>query len=112
MRTACGTMMPTNPINPATATAAAVASDAATTTGSRTRVGLQPEALCLVVAEPEHIQESAVQQEHSDAHSRIGKDQHDVAPAGRREPAQDPGVDLPQGVGVLLLHEGLHRGEE
>ena len=41
-----------------------------------------------------------------------GQDDDDVAPAAARQAPEDPGVDLLQGVGVLLLDERLHRGEE
>ena len=63
----CGTMMPTKPISPETATAAAVPSEAAAieqVAGSA--AGAAPRLARLVVADREHVELAAVQQ-HDDA---------------------------------------------
>src|SRR5215471_13874758 len=69
-------MMPTKPISPLTATAA------------------------------------AVPQYDGRADEDVRRDEGDVVPARRVEPAEDPAVDLLDRLGVLLLDEGLHGGQE
>ena len=110
----CGTMIPTKPISPLTATAAAVPSVAATTRREPHAADVDAEARRLVVAEAEHVDDApAARRSRRSRRATYGEDR------GRRrvQPvlgmfAEDPRVDLLQRLRVLLLDERLPRGEE
>ena len=108
----CGTMIPTKPIRPLTETAAAVPAVAATTTSSRTRPTLMPRLAASSSPSAEHVEHAAVQHDHERADDDVRRREPDVAPACGGEAAEQPRVDVAQRVGVLLLHERLHRGHE
>ena len=104
-RIVCGTMIPTKPIRPLTATAAAVPSVAATTTMIRTRA-VHAEAGGFLVADREDVEQAAVA-----AASRRDDEvrQHDAHRATavascRGSTSRPPGLSH-----VLLLHERLQR---
>ena len=105
-------MIPTKPISPLTATAAAVPSVAAATSE-------QPHAAD-VQAERGASSSPSVSTSSTRRCSRIttalttayGQEQDDVVPAGGADAAEDPRVDGLERVRVLLLDERLHRGEE
>ena len=106
-------MIPTKAISPLNATAAAVPSVAATTTSEPHAARRCTPRLAASSSPTLSTSSSApVQQDHDRADDDVRRDERDVVPARRLEPAEDPAVDLLQRLGVLLLHEGLHRGEE
>ena len=112
-RIVCGTMIPTKPISPVTATAAAVPSVAATTSASRTRRTSTPEARRLVVAEVEDVHDAAAARgSRRRATATYGRIRTTSRPARARDVPEDPRVDLLQRLGVLLLDERLPGGEE
>ena len=51
-----------------------------------------------------------MQQQHRAADDHVRQHQPDVAPVGRRQPAEDPAVHLADDVVVALQHERLDRG--
>ena len=109
----CGTTRPTKPISPLTATAAAVASEAARMTSSRSRPGCTPERGAPRRPRPRARRAAAAaEQQHEARRHEVGQDEHDVGPLRAAELAEQPAVDLAQVVGVLLLDEGLAGGEE
>ena len=65
-----------------------------------------------LVAEAEHVERAAVETDRDHARGDVRRDQRHAVPAGDVEPPEDPAVDLLEGLGVLLLDEGLDRGEE
>ena len=80
-------MIPTKPISPLTATAAAVPTVAATTTTSRTRLTFTPSARRLLVADAEHVEQPPVQQEHDRADGDVRRDEAtSCQPAVSRRP--------------------------
>ena len=108
----CGTMIPTKPMSPVTATAAAVPSVAATTSASRTRLTSTPR---LAASSSPRLSTSthAPQREDHDHRDRdVREDQNDVRPARARDVPEDPRVDLLQRLRVLLLDERLPGREE
>ena len=105
-----GTMMPTNPIRPETATAAAVARVAAATRPADPGRP-HPEAGGLVVADGEHVDEAPVERMATVLTSAYGTIR--TTSRNRRwSAAEDPAVHLPERLGPLLLHVGLDGGEE
>ena len=105
-------MMPTNPISPATATAAAVASDAATTTTSRSRPTFSPR-LCASMSPTSITSRSrrtaqSVPTASSTDGSASRTSSHPVVPSRPRIQR----VDLPERLRALLLEERLHGGQE
>src|ERR1019366_2233900 len=93
-------MMPTKPISPLTATAAAVPSVAAMTTVSRTP------------ADPQPREQPPVGKEQRGSDGGVRQDDEHLGPRGERKAAEDPRVDLLQVLRVLLLQIGLHGGEQ
>ena len=73
---------------------------------------VDPEARRFVVADAQNVEQTAMQQNHRRAGDDIRPGQDAVVPAGRREPAEQPGVDLSQRLLPLLLHERLRRRHE
>ena len=105
-------MIPTNPISPLTATAAAVPIVATTTIDEPHAADVDAERRGLLVADAQHVEQPPVQQDHDRADDDVRRDERDVVPAGRVEAAEDPAVDLLQRLRVLLLDERLDRGQE
>jgi hypothetical protein len=103
-------MMPTKPIKPLAATAAAVPNVADDECTYATHVDAQ--ACRLLVAERQHVEDTPVHDQHSRARADVRQHQQHVVPARGVEVAEDPGVDRLQRVGVLLLDERLRRGEK
>ena len=66
----------------------------------------------LVVADGEHVERPAAEQQHDARRDEVGEHQHDVGPLRAAELAEQPAVHLAQVVGVLLLDQGLRGGEE
>ena len=111
-RIACGTMIPTKPMSPVTATAAAVPSVAATTSASRTRRTFTPR---LAASSSPRLSTSTTRRSAritTIATATYGRIRTTSGPARARDVPEDPRVDLLQRVGVLLLDERLPRGEE
>ena len=108
----CGTMIPTKPISPVTATAAAVPERRGDDEDEPHATDVDAEARRLVVAEVEHVDDAAQREDDDDRDGDVREDEDDVRPAGARDVPEDPRVDLLQRLGVLLLHERLPRGEE
>ena len=63
-RIACGTMIPTKPISPLTATAAAVPIVAKTTIIEPRAADVDPEARRLLVADAQHVEHAPVEDDH------------------------------------------------
>ena len=72
-----------------------------------------PQRLGLLLPDRQHVEQAAVQQHHRRAtRTAYGASRPTSRPPHRAQPPQDPRVHLADRVGVALLHEGLHRGEE
>ena len=107
-----GTMIPTNPINPLTETAAAVARVAAITTTIRTRSTSTPSPAGLLVTDPQHVEHPSEQdQDHCRQHG-VGQENSHFTPTHGDQTTEYPGVNLAQGLVVLLEYEGLDRSGE
>ena len=104
--------MPTNPIRPLTETTAAVPSVAAITTTSRTLAHGRAERGRLVLADPEHVEVPAMGEQHDRGDDDVRQHQPHVVPLRRRQPAEDPRVDLADDVDVALQDERLHGAGE
>ena len=108
----CGTMIPTKPISPVTATAAAVPSVAATTRASRTRRTSTPR---LAASSSPRLSTSTTRRSARitiAATATYGRIRTTSDQPGARDVPEDPRVDLLQRLRVLLLDERLPGGEE
>ena len=70
------------------------------------------EARRLVVAEVQHVDDAPEREDDDRSDGHVREDEQDVRPARARDVPQDPGVDLLEGLRVLLLDERLPGGEE
>ena len=105
-------MIPTKPISPLTATAAAVPSVAATTTASRTRPTSTPR---LAASSSPTLSTSSTRRcsrSTSELRPRCTGSRSRRRASRESEAAEEPRVDLLQRVRVLLLDERLHGREE
>ena len=114
MRATCGTISPTQPIWPEIATTAAVTSVAPATTITAQAPGLDAQGLGFLVAQRQHVDAPAQQEQGCQAqeHGRNGSAQ--VASGGAGQAAQEPESDRRQlvvGVGQDL-EQGDHRAGE
>ena len=98
---------PDEPMRPLTATAAAVASEAAASTMSRTRCGRRPRVGRLLVADGQHVERAGRREQHHRRDDGVRQHLGEVTPAGLTQLPEDPGVDAAQLVGVGLLDERL-----
>ena len=94
-------------MSPLTATAAAVPSDAPTTTIVRTRRGSHAERSRLFVADRHHVEARAQAQQEDERDDGVRHEDEQVVPAGDVEPSQQPCVDLTDRFVVALEQERL-----
>ena len=67
---------------------------------------------CLLIAHGQDVEGSDRQQHADGTDHGVGEEEANLAPSGGGEPSEDPGEHLLEGLGVLLLDEGLDGGEE
>ena len=66
----------------------------------------------LVLADPEQVEVAAVGEQHDGGDDDVRQHHAHVGPPGRRQPAEDPVVDLPDDLDVALEDERLHGGRQ
>jgi hypothetical protein len=74
--------------------------------------GMHTQGSSLVVTDREHVEGTSAEEQHDERRAQVGQNDHDVRPLCLAQLAEEPAVDLAQVVGVLLLDQGLARGEE
>ena len=73
---------------------------------------LEAERLCFLVTDSEHVEGPPIAEDDAGSEQEVRHHQHHLGPAARCDPAEDPGVHLPECVGVGLQHIGLRRSQE
>ena len=65
-----------------------------------------------MVADTEHVEQPPVGKQHGAGDDRVREHERHLAPSRHREPPEEPGVHLVDHLGVPLLDECLHGGEQ